>query len=603
MPGCNEGAILHNFKTFYLMRLYSWLLTCILFVAFGCNYTPDAEFFKEVPPPVTDGVMVDLTNQRDSVTLFENTSFTYQAQTGGRKLYSISVYFRESLVASFTTAEASFQLSNSGLQQGAYPLRIEVFTSSGSKSIADVVGAEQIKLTRQWVAIVDRSKPTPVRFTSVAPYQGTLKIRWTRGSHPNFKSYRVWKYQQNPFIEDNYALEWTRDVANRDTLSLNDNTFAGGGARYEIAVIGDNLESTKDEIRFSSEYNTDLRYEWTSKTEVRLTWRKIKFPANLLYYVVGGGGVSITKTNASDTTVTINPQVRFGNGIIFNAAAYAIGQLQVPASYSATTVRMGNTIPVTRKPFYNKALHKYFALRTDDNNVTKLVRLNGTTFEIEVESSYPVNTFSISDNGQHLYAGYSNTVKQIDPLTLNEVTSYTYSALKLTVSDNNHVLIQKDNGTVVVKMPENTVLATFGNANSTLSTSKYLMYGSALYEWNGTSYTLKHTYEAENFQYSVFDGDKHVVMIYYGGTRVADIASNSIINQFPYYSDNVEVDRDNNRFGVLVSTMNDKTYYIYDFNNTTPVYSIPVTDGLYYIQNNNLICSAGLQLPLSFFNQ
>ena len=585
------------------MRFHSWLLTCILFVAFGCNYTPDAEFFKEVPPPVTDGVMVDLTNQRDTLTLFENTTFNYRAQTAGRKLYGISVYFRESLLATFTTEEASFQLSNLGLQQGAYPLRIEVLTSSGSNSIADVVGAEQIKLVRQWVALVDRSKPTPVRFTSVAPRQGTLKIQWTRGSHPNFKAYRVWKYQQNPFIENSYALQWTRDITHRDTLGLNDNTFAGGGARYEIAVIGENLESTKDEIHFASPYNTDLRYEWTSKTEIRLTWRKIKFPANLLYYSVGGGSVSNTVTNPSDTSLVVNPQVRFGSGIVFQAAAYTAGPLQVPASYSATTVRMGNPIPVTRKPFYNKALHKYFALRTDDNNVTKLVRLHGTTFEIEAESAFPVYTFSISDNGQHLYAGYGSTVKRIDPLTLNEVASYAYSAMKLTASDNNHVLIQKDNGTVVVKMPENTVLATFGNSNSTLSASKYLMYGSALYEWNGSSYTLKHTYEPENFQYSVFDGDKHVVMSYYGGTRVADIASNTIINQFPYYSDNIEVDRENARFGVLVSTLNDKTYYIYDYNNTTPVYTIPVTDGLFYIQNNNLICSAGLQLPLSFFNQ
>jgi hypothetical protein len=593
-----------------MMRLY---LIGFLLLLLSCDYEPDKEFFKVVEPPDPTGITINLSQEDDTVYVFNNTAFTFNGEAGQRKIYRVEVYFDDKLITTLDDGETVFHLSAVGFDDGVYPLRIEMFTASGSGSLADRVEAEQFKITRQWIAYIDRTVPIPVLFKTVAPHDGTLRVSWQRYGQHNFQSYSVAKYWKNPYF-NTYSQIWSRDITDQNLTWLDDDTYMGGGVRYEIHVVGGDQQSTKNQIDFHSVYDPAIAYTWVDHTHIKLMWHKAPFASNLTRYEISVAPEIVTNTVVTDTTTILDPGLVFGQEKQAWLKVYPHSDIYELSGVSMVNITRGKKIPKMLAVTYNKSLGKYFALQEDANHELRLIRLDGETMEIEQESSFQVYRYSISDNGQHLYVGWGGTLKKVNPLSFDVIDSFDYNVVTLAVSDNNLVTVWTGSATHVLKMPENTIVATFGNGTSSMSKSKYVLYGEQLYEWNGVALELKRTYAA-NVTSGLFVGDDKVILVYPDRFQTIDISAHatvSTISRGQYYVDYAEpprYDPVSEYLGFFRTKPNsDKVmYYLYTLNNSVPTKSFELAASTsyplkeYLIINNTLICSTGFQLPLSDF--
>ncbi len=594
-------------------RLLTYL---IISISFSCDYQPDKEFFKYIPLTELSGVAIDL-NKADTVYVFQSTELSYLAETGQKKIHSVIVYFDSKEVTRFNSAQASFYLSSLNYPDGIYSLKIEIYTSTGSNSLADILGSEQIKLTREWKAFIDRSTPKPVSITSISPNNGTLQLKWLPYNQYNFQSYMVRKYCYVPNF-DFYQLCWSIELDEQNTTIFNDVTYMGGKVKYEIMVKGgfQNSEATQQAYEFV--YDPELQFEWLNKQQVKFTWKKTPFYENFTGYKFGVFGLTnvvFNKETINDTTVTFEPDMKFGSTRAADLKVYSQSYDDDNAAKSKTILTFGKIIPsfYSKSIIYNKVLNKYFALQYVQQDDYKLIRIDGTTFNVEAE--IPVGRsggFSISENGEYLYVtSYTNT-KRIDPNTFEVLATYDISGYSITVSDNHWISVLGQANNSLIRMSDFTIIKSSAGPQTLSPSGKFLLSNDKVLEWNGSSFIEKGSLDVTNLYYGIFKGDEKLILVYMNKIKVVDMNTMIVENEITkgdFYSQTVVYDPISDLIGRFepIGYGDTGIYFLYALNSPTPIktFEIGYTEisrSVYdIILNNNLLCSNGYLVPLSFF--
>jgi hypothetical protein len=120
-----------------------------------------------------------------------------------------------------------FELDYRIYTNGIHDMVLEVYTASGSGSIAEHLGMEGFLFSKSWVLYIDQNYSFNVKSTIS---DGFLKLYWNRYRGYDFKEYVV------------YRTGWGTDkeLARLKSGFFIDNTYVGEKARYDVEVITDN---------------------------------------------------------------------------------------------------------------------------------------------------------------------------------------------------------------------------------------------------------------------------------------------------------------------------------------------------------------------------
>jgi hypothetical protein len=545
--------------------LFSFL---VILVNLSCDYEPEKEYFKEVPPLDLEmlDMNIDLGVATDTVYLMDGITFTYIPDTDNRKLYGLVVYIGDKEVTSVAAPEKSFKIPIDNIPDGVYPLTLEMYTSSGTNSIADVVGAEQVVFSRTWVAFIDRSEPQPVTFTSIQPSNGTLKIEWTKYRQYNFQFYKIEKYCMS---EDNgYELCWSRELFDQQITGINDENYIGGAVRYEIFVVGGNRASSRTQHQYEYPYNPSftakLRYDVSQSIEI--SWRPVPaiFSRNFVAYTVvssGSTNATYSKLGIKDTTLTFPSKLSMtpypSQDLYVKLKFAASGSSSEPLTkfMESETVKYGKKIVGWfYRIVYSPDLNRYFVSKPNaPDGPYEIVRLNAA-FEIEQRKAWPAAaTLAISENGQHLYVTSGQSLVNVDPMTLENIASFNISATEISVTNGNLIAVSNSTDSKLIKMPEQNVLATSEWFRPISVSNSGMCYYSTghIYQWDGSSYADR-GFLAGLAGKVIFMSDTEVARVNVPTIDIRDVATLALkrtIQHNAISQDNVFYDSPGNSFG------------------------------------------------------
>ncbi|HRX30645.1 MAG TPA: hypothetical protein P5349_02040, partial [Tenuifilaceae bacterium] len=131
------------------------ITTLFYFTIASCEYNENEIFERNldtnVTPPNIETVYLDLASDQDTVDLLYNRIF-FSFKSSNQKIKFVIFFIDGDSVGTANSNKGYFDLNYQFLYVGTHKLKIELFTSSGTGSIADSVNAEGFLFTtKEWV--------------------------------------------------------------------------------------------------------------------------------------------------------------------------------------------------------------------------------------------------------------------------------------------------------------------------------------------------------------------------------------------------------------------------------------------------------------------
>jgi hypothetical protein len=251
------------------MKLYSAIFFIIL-VLVSCEYEPSGENAPDIKPPNSLAPLeVDLNVEGDTIYVIVEGNVDFKFQTSERTFHWVKFCIGINCEI-YNSLTGSFEIRvDKNVWPGTHNLTIEVYTGSGSGSIADVLGVEGFLYSRSWTVIVENF---------IAFDDGNLKLTWNKYSDPDFKEYVIVK---TPEGASGYTMAVIDDP---DSTVVYDDSYFGGRAEYRVEV---NTNSKKVQW-ISDSFEDDLPgiYNEMNNHLMTLTWDKSKYINNITGYEI-----------------------------------------------------------------------------------------------------------------------------------------------------------------------------------------------------------------------------------------------------------------------------------------------------------------------------
>ena len=398
------------------LKLTQWVQAIFYLVIWGsCTYVPDEEIFNDIPGPVVNNI--SLTNQTDTVYLFEKSSLSLPLHAPGKEVYKYKVMVGEEYVSSYyNSGKLTFELDPAEFPDGIYPLTVEVILSTGTGSLADKLKKETVVFSKQYYVNIDLSPPARVSAPAVTVEDGRLIIRWDRAEKENFREYKLLKLYQDRDKRTKTDTLYTGDF---NTGYFHDSLYTGGKVEYRIDIKGYNFYVAGEGKSFELD-PIKLKVSLVDEKTVKISWSEFALYNNKLAF-------RIAKTNY---------------------AAYYLSYSGTGYYYQARTIsaeKEGEVLINFEERFGNPELYEFRIVPDHEdwyhlNNYseheeigigTRIHRFSEVAFSPSAEKMYLIHPLDREGQAVRLFSYDLNVMKPIDSLDL-QLTAFH----KLLVSEN-----------------------------------------------------------------------------------------------------------------------------------------------------------------------
>ena len=428
------------------MSKFNYLLILLIFssLSFSC-YSPSGENYVEIEPPTIPSVNFELNS-------FEGDSFSF----AGELTFNFEVSFIENefkfgvvLIDSverfrFYNRNTEFRLRSNELPTGFHELEIQTYFDSGTNSLADQTGAENLVFTESWIFEVDNDPVTPVEVTSFSVEDSGLVIRWDKYERVNFTYYNVQR-RFNRF-ESSYAYENYR-ITNKSQNYLLIDDITGGNYQYRVEVncVCDNtgnagewvdINPGRSSLVNSIVTNNSLNLIWT-QPPVRNSFEKYTIHEQSDFW---GYSVQVSEqTSISDTTISIN--------IPFDGES----SYWIEARSTSRRATRSDTVFVTglSYPVFNEQDHFHFSESNSKSfkltpfSILEIDSVNGETIT-DYTLNYPQATntefIGINQNGD-LELVSKNSLELIESVATSTFINASINISELVASQSNSIVL------------------------------------------------------------------------------------------------------------------------------------------------------------------
>lgn len=143
----------------------------------SCEYKTSEIF--DVPVVETVGVpsikAVDLNFSKDTIHIDYGRNVQFKFDAGEFNVLAIKFYLNDVPIQTVMSGEGEVYFEYDTMSSGEHRLNLELYTNSGTGSIADSIGAEGYVIYKTWVLYVDRDYENRMYLSD---YGGFLKISW-----------------------------------------------------------------------------------------------------------------------------------------------------------------------------------------------------------------------------------------------------------------------------------------------------------------------------------------------------------------------------------------------------------------------------------------
>lgn len=440
-------------------------LAVVLLVFAGCRYNPDGEHFKELDPEGNPPfVEVELNFDTDTLYICNNEWIYFSYKNNGDK-----VHWARFIIDGKETSPNDEQHGGvelywyfPGFPHGQHTLSMQLFTRSGTGSIADYTGAEGFLMQKDWVLIItdDWGMVSNVDTTFE---NGVLKLEWEKFKGLNFERYEVYKYVQPTGLPDQLVTT----ITDQHQTTVIDPNYHGENSSYYVRVNdryrGNSIQVEGPLPKFSATNN--------AQGDIVLHWDKPPFWAALKGYRILDNDISWTSEGMVPLYVIGNalvdsfviPDPYFGNKHDFWLQMDPKGT----AYYENWTSPVFLASRVTA--IYGIESPKYHWAQTGTENTIYLLDYDGMrimnteTMEISIPQNFPgLFRFYASANNNYL-AGMGNVYNELFLLDLKHPENNKTIDMNKRVPESGHLFSVSDKGTGIVLSGQKAVLYDYIN--------------------------------------------------------------------------------------------------------------------------------------------
>lgn len=266
----------------------------LLFIAvYSCRYDTNEIFERnldrEVEPPNIEVVQLDLLPEKDTVIL-PSKYVNFNFKSSDQKIQGIKYYLDGKLLGSVESGIGSFYLNNE-YTQGLHLLKLEIFTHSGTGSIADSMGVEgYVFSTKEWIVKVPED---PYMGLYTTAEDGFLKLKWTKPPEE---------------VTEYIICRESREIGRTTSCEFVDKAYMGEGANYSLECVNAStgLKGLMGQVNLPKEILIK-RFDFDTKNNYNIIWDRLKYYAAIdTISVLWDDGYSRTVAldKTSDTSVT-----------------------------------------------------------------------------------------------------------------------------------------------------------------------------------------------------------------------------------------------------------------------------------------------------------
>ena len=284
-----------------------WKVLLVIILIVGCEYKPDGENFVEIIPVSFGDIVMNLLDQEDTIRLKGQTTFTYHIKTQEKQqIYSLKIFIDGKSIIDYPESSGSFIMVPGDYEDGMHRVNMEIYTSSGTGSLADVVGAEALYYSHEWIVWVDKTPPVQLEITSITDYGGKLKIEWVKNSHANFQQYQV--YRNLHYVDNNFILPLTgiEFIFHPDSNYFIDDFYIGGFVMYQIDNTASGITAEGIPLTYERPYPRFREVSYNGDS-ITFRWSKVLYPGNFYKYQLSYqtlDNVFFSTENCQDTSAS-----------------------------------------------------------------------------------------------------------------------------------------------------------------------------------------------------------------------------------------------------------------------------------------------------------
>jgi hypothetical protein len=289
-------------KFFNKIISLSKLFVCALGVFTSCVFSPDDETnFVEINQDVDlPPLYIDLDSNIDTIYVYNPVVFKYKI-SGYQQNRDYFIQFTvDNSSTQLDAFQGNFTFNPPFQKEGYFIAKLQVFTKSGTGSLADKLDMKRALFERQWVMYVDSKPPEALSVTSIKEERGTLRIEWDPYVRKNYKTYKLFK-NRTGFPYGTYTS--SKIISDPDSSFYLDTSFVGGEATYWIEVSTYLHSSSGPRHTYNDKAIPKIiRTESITDSTVKVFWTSSKYFSNVSKY-------SITEVDHNGDRATIKHEV------------------------------------------------------------------------------------------------------------------------------------------------------------------------------------------------------------------------------------------------------------------------------------------------------
>ena len=608
---------LHILKKLTISKLKKILPLLIIFAAFSCEYEPTGSNFKDIK--IEEPVFyINLNNQRDTVIISGDANLHYSIDLDGRKIKRLEMFLDDRKLYYGNDDTGTIYFYSDNYTNGYHKLRIEFVSNSGTGSMADHLGAEQLQAVYEWILFVDNYPPPKISINKIEKYNGGIRINWNSYEESDFQYYSVNKGYLNrtnspPFME-------VKKIYNRKDTTYFDESYIGGEYAYRIDIVAGDKMNAGLLKTLNEESPQILSYEWTNDNKIKMTWTKSDYENNFTRYEfhrdLSGSPPPSEKffMNINDTSGIVD-DAYFGSSYNYYLTLISKGG-KIPKS-DLVEIIPDKKIMAFNRMIFSESLNSIYLIDERGAYDHKILRLDPDSFEILAESpSLFSNIVKLSPDGTKLYALLNGSFAELNPynLTIKENIDFPENLpdnsfpKNFAVSDNNQFMFINTilkytssyyyDANYFYDAGENKLIGFNGNSMwSDIDISgdgTHIIDGNILYEVEDSALTMKK--EMDSYYSHHFYFDNPVIISIGENVKLSNMRSLSTISSYNYekMGKNFSFSRDRK---YLYGKYNN-SFYVYKIDNPAPLQEVKTVEYELYLIKDNLFSKEGYHLKL-----
>jgi len=290
--------------------LFLLFLNAALF--YSCEYEP-VEIYnrtvnQNVAPPQLQVVQLNL--EKDTVFIYDiQRNLQFNFTTNNQTIKTVRFLLDNKEIYSVNSNTGSFWFLSQDFTIGTHTLQLQVYTNSGTNSIADILGAEGYRMIKSWVVMVYDINNVHVNSSAV---NGNLKLSWAQYRGTDLLQYT---------IEKSAGSNTYSNLGSTNALEYTDVSYAGEGASYAVYV----QKKSGDKLFWGNGGKPSelpkMTYTMSGANQYKICWNKSKYYNAIdtiqLLREINYRFVNVKTTSDPNDTTYSSADMYFGDYITF----------------------------------------------------------------------------------------------------------------------------------------------------------------------------------------------------------------------------------------------------------------------------------------------